>query len=164
MQQIPPAPPTTRTTTPTGATRGKHQSPEGTRTTLTYRTCSHSLSFLLRQRCPNHGTGDVVARTHSIRVALFLVVVVLVSSCAIVIMVTNPLTTSLILGTIYIDMSRIATFFISPPQRSILASFMTMTSTSPPTSTPRVPMCSMESPTECPSVPGKAICSKRVSR
>ena len=64
----------------------------------------------------------------------------------------------------YIDMSRIATFFISPPQRSILASFMTMTSTSPPTSTPRVPMCWMKSPMECPSVPGKAICSKRVSR
>ena len=54
--------------------------------------------------------------------------------------------------------------FHFPPQRSILASFMTMTSTSPPTSTPRVPMCSMESPTESPSVPGKAICSKRVSR
>ena len=41
-------------------------------------------------RCPNHGTGDVVATTHSIRVALFLVVVVLVSSCAIVVMVTIP--------------------------------------------------------------------------
>ena len=42
----------------------------------------------LLSRCPNHGTGDVVAKTHCIRVALFLVVVVLVSSCAIVVMVT----------------------------------------------------------------------------